>query len=126
MGIPDLVYFERMLGPNYIQMDNVIIELGDFFLDIWYMIFNWGNATADTNSNLNIHNPALGGSEFDNRDITKTSPIFMVLHLYNTGITIDIDGYAPTGTPYQWLRYKCATKCRWRRSGYRQHPGVAH
>jgi hypothetical protein len=101
-GVPDLVYFERALGPNYIMMDSVIVELGDFFLDIWYMIFNWGNGSADTNSNLNILDPALGGPEDDNRVIT-TVPLYGTPPL-NSGITIDIDGKAPTGTPYQWLR----------------------
>jgi uncharacterized repeat protein (TIGR01451 family) len=106
-GVPDIVYFERALGPNYIQMDNVILELGDFFLNVWYMIFNWGNGPADTNSNLNIGNPALGGTEYDNRDIT-TVPLYGTPPL-NSGITIDIDGYAPTGTPYQWLRISVPT-----------------
>jgi uncharacterized repeat protein (TIGR01451 family) len=106
-GVPDLVYFERALGPNYIMMDSVIVELGDFFLNVWYMIFNWGNGSADTNSNLNIDNPALGGPEDDNRLIT-TVPLYGTPPL-NSGITIDIDGYAPTGTPYQWLRIRVPT-----------------
>jgi hypothetical protein len=68
------------------------------------MIFNWGNGVADTNSNLNINNPVVGGSESDNWVITKAAvPLYGTPSL-DTGITIDIDGYAPTGTPYQWLR----------------------
>jgi hypothetical protein len=103
-GDPDLVYFERNLNPTDIQMDRVIIYLGDFFLDIWYMIFNWGDGIPDTNSNLNISNPTVGGVENDNQQIIKTAvPLYGTPNL-NTGITIDIDGYAPTGTPYQWLK----------------------
>ncbi len=108
-GNPDLVYFERNADLDTIQMDSVIVEIGDFFLNVWYMIFNWGNGIADTNSNLNIDNPAVGGSESDNQIITKTSvPLYGTPSL-NTGITIDIDGYAPAGTPYQWLRIAVPT-----------------
>jgi hypothetical protein len=108
-GNPDLVYFERNADLYTIQMDSVIIEIGDFFLNVWYMIFNWGNGVADTNSNLNINNPVVGGSESDNQIITKTAvPLYGTPSL-NTGITIDIDGYAPAGTPYQWLRISVPT-----------------
>jgi uncharacterized repeat protein (TIGR01451 family) len=108
-GNPDLVYFERNADLYTVQMDSVIVELGDFFLDVWYMIFNWGNGVADTNSNLNINNPAVGGFESDNQVITKTTvPLYGTPSL-NTGITIDIDGYAPAGTPYQWLRISVPT-----------------
>jgi hypothetical protein len=102
-GQPDLVYFEMASGQN-IQMDRVIIELGDFFLNVWYMIFNWGDGVADTNSNMDINNPAVGGSESDNQVVRRTDVPLYGTPALDTGITIDIDGYAPTGTPYQWLR----------------------
>jgi hypothetical protein len=106
-GIPDIVYFELRSGANNIQMDQVIIEIGDFFLDIWYMIFNWGDNVPDSNSNLSI--ATYGGAENDNRNFVKTEvPLYGTPDL-NTGITIDIDGYAPTGTPYQWLRIRVPT-----------------
>lgn len=101
-GNPDLVYFERVQGPN-IQMDNVILEIGDFFLNVWYMIFHWGNGVPDTNSNLNSLNPTVG-PEIDNQVINRTAVPLYGTPALNTGVTIDIDGYAPAGTPYQWLR----------------------
>jgi hypothetical protein len=107
-GNPDLVYFELANGQN-IQMDQVMIELGDYFLNIWYMIFNWGDGVADTNSNMNINNPAVGGSESDNQVINRTSvPLYGTPNL-DTGITIDIDGIPTPGTPYQWLRISVPT-----------------
>jgi hypothetical protein len=88
-------------------MDSVILEIGDFFLNVWYMIFNWGNGIADTNSNLNI--TVVGGAENDNEVYDRTAvPLYGTPQL-NTGITIDIDGYAPAGTPYQWLRISVPT-----------------
>jgi hypothetical protein len=104
-GNPDIVYFERNNGTlNQISMDNVIIQIGDFFLDVWYQIFNWGDGVADTNSNLNITSTTVGGSEADNQIIYQTDvPLYGTPQL-NTGITIDIDGYAPAETPYQWMK----------------------
>ena len=116
-GNPDLVYYERNSDPPFnlaIQMDQVVIELGDYFLNVWYMIFNWGDGFADTNSNLNINNPAVGTpisgtAEADNQIITKTAVPLYGTPALNTGITIDIDGYAPAATPYQWLRISVPT-----------------
>jgi hypothetical protein len=113
-GIPDLVYFERNNDAFTVAMDQVVIELGDYFLNVWYMIFNWGNGVADTNSNLNINNPAVGTPvagtpEADNQMITKAAvPLYGTPPL-DTGITIDIDGIPTPGTPYQWLRISVPT-----------------
>ena len=109
-GYPDIVYFERNNGTSdQISMDQVLIELGDYFLNIWYRIFYWGDGIPDTNSNLNILTPAVGGSEADNQIIYQSLvPLYGTSPL-NTGITIDIDGFVPAATPYQWLRISVPT-----------------
>ena len=90
-------------------MDSVIVELGDFFLNIWYQIFNWGNAIPDTNSNVNITNPTVGGLEADNQVLYQNLVPLYGTPVLNTGITIDIDGIPTPGTPLQWLRISAPT-----------------
>src|SRR5215207_4892606 len=95
----DLVYYERANPTSSgIFLDWVIVEISDG--TNWYTIFNWGNNTADSNSNMNFNilpNPQVP-EEPDQRDISTAS-------LYNsTGIAIDVDAIVPAGT-YSYIRF---------------------
>jgi hypothetical protein len=104
----DLVVYELPNGSG-IAMDVMIFQIGDG--TNWYTVFNWGNNQADTNSNLNINDPNVGGAENDNRDFTYI-PASDILYPFNsgtdtqpaTGIVIDVDALGslvPKGTyPY--------------------------
>jgi hypothetical protein len=94
----DLVYYEMSVGTGML-MDHVILQISDGYN--WYTIFDWEDGSADTNSNLDISNIAVGGAEDDNRDFS-TSPASDVL--YNgTGVAINLDGVVPNGT-YLYIR----------------------
>lgn len=94
----DLVLYELPSGTG-IMMDHVILQVSDGYN--WYTIFNWGDGSADTNSNLDISNIAVGGAEDDNRDFS-TSPASDIL--YNgTGVAINLDGVVPNGN-YLYIR----------------------
>jgi len=95
----DLVYYERANPTSSgIFLDWAIVEISDG--TNWYTIFNWGNNTADSNSNMNFNilpNPQVP-EEPDQRDISTAS-------LYNsTGIAIDVDAIVPAGT-YSYIRF---------------------
>jgi hypothetical protein len=90
------VYNEVLSSPGRIALDWVKIEISQDGIT-WYTVFYWGDSIPDTNSNVDISNPLFGGTEVDNRSILTTS-------LYNTtGITIDVDPFAPAGS-YPWMR----------------------
>lgn len=91
----DLVYHELEIAGGGVQMDHVILQLSDGYN--WYTIFNWGDNNPDTNANVNIGNPGIGGDESDNRTIDAA-------FLYNgTGVAIELDGVVPNGT-YPYIR----------------------
>jgi len=101
VGVPDFVYYEILYSPTQIAMDWVKIEISSDGIT-WIPVFIWGDGIANTNSNVDISNPAFGGTEADNRAIDITS-------LYNgntAGITVDIDSVPGivTGTSYPWMR----------------------
>lgn len=75
-------------------MDSVIVQIANDPGGPWFTIFNWGNGSPDTNTNVSSY------PENDNEPIPLSA-------LYNgppqTGITIDVDGAGvPAGT-YQYL-----------------------
>jgi hypothetical protein len=97
----DLVYYEQVSGPG-IQMDQVIISIS---MDgaIYYVVFNWGDGDADTNSNIGD----VAGSEADNQPINASE-------LYDpdgpgsapdTGVLINVDGADSNPPPglYQYI-----------------------
>jgi uncharacterized repeat protein (TIGR01451 family) len=97
----DLVYYELPQGTNPgIWMDAVILWIGDG--RNWYPILNWGDGTADGNTNLQVllpvpPNPTNCSGEPDNCEVDASL-------LYNaTGIAINLDGIAPPGT-YPYIR----------------------
>ena len=96
----DLVYYELPAGSG-IYLDWIIVEISDG--TSWYTIFNWGNESADANTNVDFNylpNPPVppDPQEPDQRDIPSAV-------LYNaTGIAIDIDAIVPAGT-YSYIRF---------------------
>lgn len=94
----DLVYYERPAPTGGINLDWVIVEIGDG--TNWYQVFNWGNNIADINSNMDFNilpNPQVP-PETDQRNIPGSS-------LYNsTGVAINVDAMVPTGT-YTYIRF---------------------
>lgn len=99
----DLVYYEYSLIPTFdgIWLDWVVIEISDG--SNWYVVFNWGDNSRDTNTNvdytiLTLPVPPPNPEEMDERPIATGD-------LYNgTGVTIDIDGIVPPGT-YTYIRF---------------------
>lgn len=93
VGVWDLVYYELPAGSG-ILMDQVTLQISDGYN--WYTILNWGDNSADTNTNININ--TIGGVEDDNRDLASGL-------LYSaTGVAIDLDTLAiPSGT-YSYIR----------------------
>lgn len=98
----DLVFYE-FNNDGAVYMDRIIIGISDSPTgDIYYEVFNWGNGTADTNSNIGD----VAGSETDDQQTALTE-------LYDpdkiatppsdgpapqTGILIDVDK-APSNPP---------------------------
>jgi hypothetical protein len=92
---PDLVYYEWLNGTQ-VMLDWVLIEISADHTN-WDTVFFWGNGAADTNTNVDISNPAIGGAEDDNRNFDPAD-------LYNTsGVTIDIDALGLSGS-YPYIR----------------------
>lgn len=91
----DLVYYVRDTGGG-IMLDWVIMDAcADASCSTAYTIFYWGNATADTNTNIGV--AGYGPPESDNQVIPSAD-------LWgSTGIAIDVDMVAPAGA-YQWIR----------------------
>lgn len=99
-GTPDFVYYERFAVPAHsdaVEMDWVQVEISQDG-NTWYQAFYWGDGAPDVNTNLDLSLIGdLCSTELDNCLISKD-------RLYkNTGITVDIDGLAPSGL-YPWIR----------------------
>jgi hypothetical protein len=92
------VYYERQAPTGGINLDWIIVEIGNG--TNWYQVFNWGDNIADTNTNMDFNilpNPRVP-PETDQRNIPAAS-------LYNgTGVAIDVDAVAPPGT-YTYVRF---------------------
>lgn len=97
----DLVYYE-WINQGEVYLDWIRMEIGDGLN--WYLVFSWGDETADTNTNMNFNilppplfSPLPPPEEYDQRHIPSGS-------LYNmSGIAIDLDGVVPPGT-YPFIR----------------------
>jgi hypothetical protein len=105
----DFVFYEWPNPPG-IHLDHVIIDISSDGSN-WHRVFNWGDGTADTNTNVDINLPNINsacvpaGTEQDNCQIPSAELYF------NTGITINIDGYVPPniGIDYHWIRFTAPT-----------------
>jgi hypothetical protein len=95
----DLVYYENNTGSG-ILLDWVIVDVcADSSCTAAFTVFYWGNASADTNTNIGV--AGYGPPESDNQsipyaDLWGSAP-------NQTGIAMDVDMAAPAGT-YQWVR----------------------
>lgn len=100
----DFVYYELPSG-NGIQMDSVILSISTDNT-VYYVVFNWGDGTPDTNSNVGDVASSLG-TENDNQPIDNpvdTDELYGTSPL-DTGIAVDVDN-APSNPPpgdYQYL-----------------------
>lgn len=108
----DFVYYEHRTGPQ-ILMDWVVVEVGTSPYGPWYEVFNWGDDQVDANTNigqLGYGSPPGPGSEPSNHSIPTTDPPLYGSPPWVTGILIDVDAVAPSGT-YQWVRLSAAPTC---------------
>ncbi len=95
----DLVYYENNSGGG-ILLDWVIVDVcADSSCTSAFTVFYWGNATADTNTNIGV--AGYGPPEADNQPIPYAN--LWGSPPDQTGIAIDVDMAAPAGT-YQWVR----------------------
>jgi len=91
----DFVYYERPItAGGGIMMDSVILSIS-VDNSTYYVVFNWGNGTPDTNSNVGDVAQSAG-TENDNQSIDSSE-------LYgtaprDTGILVDVDN-APSNPP---------------------------
>jgi uncharacterized repeat protein (TIGR01451 family) len=109
----DLVYYEYSLATlpppdtfDGIWLDWMIIEISDG--SNWYRVFNWGDNSRDTNSNvdyafLSLPVPPPNPEEMDQRPIAS-SDLYLSSSGWQTGIAIDIDSFVPLGT-YTYIRF---------------------
>ncbi len=106
----DLVMYELSNGTG-IAMDLIQLEISNGYN--WYTVLHWGDNIPDTNSNMNIGDPLIGGVENDNRDFT-TIPKSDVLYPFGTGtltnpatgVVMELDGFVPDGN-YNYIRITC-------------------
>ncbi len=103
----DLVYYEReYLDTGKVQLDWVIVELSADGSS-WHTVFYWGDGVPSVNTNIASY-ATDGDGEADNEEIpfddlwpSSTDPV------YQTGVAIDIEGLAPSGFAYRYLRISC-------------------
>lgn len=97
----EIVYYELALPNNTIDLDQVIISIGNG--TNWYVVYYWGDNVADTNAS-----PPGQTNEPDNFSIPMSQ---LYGAPYQTGILIDADGgigSPPPGT-YQFIRVTSPT-----------------
>lgn len=98
----DMVYYELPYGGG-VRLDWVIIEISDGMN--WYIIFNWGDNSADAHTNMNFNSlpdpvlPPEPDERYISSDRFYPSPTGV-----QTGIAIDLDGIVPNGT-YRFIRF---------------------
>lgn len=92
----EIVFYERERPGNIIELDQVIISIGDG--TNWYVVYYWGDNIVDTNAS-----PPGSNSEPDNFPISTS---LLYGSPYQTGILIDADGGigAPPNGTYQYIR----------------------
>ena len=86
----DLVYYPDPAAPT-LQMDLVILQISDG--SNWYTIFNWGDGSADGNTDISY---GICSTEPDNCVIT-------IPPTHPPGVSIQVDGVVPPGT-YSYIR----------------------
>ncbi|MCC7116936.1 MAG: hypothetical protein IT310_00305 [Anaerolineales bacterium] len=100
----DLVYYELQFGFGQIAMDSIILSISSDG-STYYEVFNWGDGTPDTNSNVGD----VAGAENDNQ-VIPTSELYGTPP-NQTGILIDVDN-APSAPPpgsYSYLAIQAPT-----------------
>jgi uncharacterized repeat protein (TIGR01451 family) len=113
----DFVYYERWYydsgtGTPQVQLDCIQVQVS-MDSSTWYTVLYWCDdptALPDTNSNIDINDPDIGGTEYDNR-IFPPPPLYASPFRPDipTGVTIDIDAplmaqSAPSGN-YRYIRF---------------------
>jgi hypothetical protein len=86
--------------PSNFQIDHVILQIGDG--NNWYTVFNWGDGSPDSNTNIPVPlpppNPTTCAGEPDNCVIDSS-------FLYNsTGVTISLDSAGVPPGNYTYIR----------------------
>ena len=90
----DIVYYERLSSGN-VLMDTVTVAVcTDPACSTKYLVFHWGDGALDTNTNIGAAGYTPG--EPDNALIPPSA--LYGSSPYQTGITIDVDAVAPSGT----------------------------
>jgi PKD repeat protein len=95
----DVVFYEY-LNAGIVEMDWVIVEVGDTSGN-WYVVFNWGDGAIDGNTSLGAAGYTPG--EPDNNVIAASGPQFYSAGGFTTGVAINVDSVAPAGY-YQYVR----------------------
>jgi hypothetical protein len=99
---PDVVFYERENGNSgEILLDLVIIQVGMSAEGDWFVIFNWGDNVADTNTNVDSYGTDADG-EVNNEPIPLGTPLYGS-DPFITGISIDVDACVPTPGIYPWI-----------------------
>lgn len=108
----DFAYYEQgqpdpPTSTTSILLDWVVIEVASDLSGPWYQVFYWGDAITDTNTSLGQagvgpNTSAPLGQETDNENVGIAN-LYGTLP-YKTGIAIDVDAVAPSGT-YRYVRF---------------------
>ena len=103
---PDFVFYERDTGTG-IALDRVRIDISaDGSPGSWITVFNWGDGSDDSNSNMSLAIIGDGGDPSNPEPDDRAIPY---AELYNnTGVTIDIDSLGLSGS-YPWIQFYCPT-----------------
>lgn len=98
----DFVWYEMVNGgTGNVQMEIIVLEVGNSVNGPWSVVFTWGDNLVDANSSLGA--AGYGASEPPDFPIPPGAPAFFGTAPYDTGIAVDIDAVAPSGT-YTWIR----------------------
>ncbi|MEO0563270.1 MAG: hypothetical protein AAF125_14270, partial [Chloroflexota bacterium] len=81
---PDFVYYEVMSIPGSVFLDAVQIDIGDNPAGPWTKVFEWGDGSPDTNTNVVSATENIADSNIQMSSLYGDG-------LLRTGITIDID-----------------------------------
>ncbi|MCA9904921.1 MAG: hypothetical protein KC547_13785, partial [Anaerolineae bacterium] len=100
----DIVSYEMRstANPGYILMDFTIIQVGRNHNGPWYTVFYWGDNILDANTSVGQAGYGAAG-EANEQPIPMVVPVLYDGNGLTTGIAIDIDAVAPSGT-YRYVR----------------------
>lgn len=96
---PDMVYYELAAGAG-IFMDCIIVDVGNSVSGPWYQVFYWCDGAQDTNTNIGGYFPDTDNLSIPASALYDPNPL---LPPPATGVTIDIDPFAPPGI-YRYVR----------------------